>query len=1521
MSENLGNGVSRVMDPTGTSYLEVIWQQGKPPLDSEFNLIQAIDKEWRRIMVLRGTPSGWLGNETNNFADFLTNPSWSNWFRYGRQRAAESHAIMWAVVNGWLVPVTSTRTGTPPGSPDDVDTWNVLALDPPPSNAGDARVDFAFLEVWLARIPPNPSAMNKPSASAIFRYGNVESGNSFLPDDIQDPAIGFETTERVQLQYRIRVAKGLVGLTSNPDGFDPTVVFGQGAAASVTSFTFQNMRKALGDSGLWRSGDGTANALGTVDGYTYAIPLAGIFRRNSIAWNGDPSQNLNGGFNRNPLAVNRTGILTFTTTPTLGADLSATATSATLVSATGIPLPTTPSTPVLIQIGDELLTYNAITGTTIGGLTRAQNGSRADLHKAGATIQVISGRPDGLFSDQVALTDILDLRHVVNPNGFDYKTVLQSNLDKLLRGTLRSNWKRSGAGPQGPFVFYQDKISSTVPALGVTKLDAPDGIRQIFSDAAAIQTVDCVITPAGAPGVVSTTGFSLGIPVTQTTQTTANQFKPNDVFSFPVAALKSGISGGDTDQIRWVNDGLPGAVVLRIDGQTAPVPANLYSVTPANPGPNDNLVITLLTGFPVTTTQVYVTLNCMYGPGRGLSRRASSIHNVTFIQPSTELLLTRSGVPATNFPVRTSWAPLWSKYRNTSYKRNVPVTSSSYADLGSKTVILSPFRRIIWPTLITTIDGTAANPNILTPITTGVTGVANNTTTFTDANASFIVAGVVAGKSVLQIQSPVGSPPGPPQLYIVPASATVTATTLTVDRAIPTGTGIHYSVTQPNVTNNQGSSSGSTLLTDSSGVNFNTASVTTGMAVIILNGPQPGRYVVENGSAVTGTTVTLDRPMPTATGLTYIIQPAQGLMPIKAADGVTSKWTTTDPLLLFSGSTDTTSTGFANTRNIYVTLPRSFIPNWGEVNVPILPVDGTTFNEGINFMLLSNKGATPANGDSNFVPYASYSGQTAYTWASFTTTNFSAAPAPYNGLVSISGGANLAGMQFFTDARGLGRKGLQLPPFYGIARLFGVYEAGDYFINRSAYNGSDRTRLGSGGATNLLRQNVTTPTFWIESDADGDSTFVINADVIDITRSTVNPITSFASGNYVIEASIFGFDRGSFDNTQEFRLVLSRTRATGQAANQGTRTANLGLSIAGPTSVLPGPATPTDSILVNYSRTPYQGDAFGSQTNYTDIGQSVGPIQTANAFQVVSTGLNEATLTRPNQKALEVLASVGFATTLGTGRLSGDVPPPNSVDFRNVGYEDPSVYPPVSGGALRPNVLVSALANDTTEIGTSYHGATERLPMGALFRDKDFRGGSLGLGSGTAAPLVYFNDSGEAILRSNLTASSVHEQIEVPLDTASTGTGTPGDLLVQVDGEPSNYTLLVNFRVNRGGSAFMANGAHPGGEIGIEHPSLTAPAGHSNVVEGRAFLVRNAVTNVGASEVNAGGELMLLVITNVQQLKDVNPHPGVVLIGTNGSSEGFSAADLYRLEGHPILNDHVRLDTDPSTIILSKRVA
>ncbi len=626
MTKNYGTGVSRVLEAAQSQFTNVIFQQGKPPRDSEFVLLSDLAQEARQSLLSQSVPSGWIGSGVQDHDAFLTSPAWSNWFRFGQQRSGELKAIQWAAVNGWLIPVTGTQTGTPPGAPSNADTWNRVTLSPPPSTSGGGRIDFVFLEVWQARLPPNPSSLNKPSSTSVYRYGNVEGGYSFLADDMVDPALGFETTQRLQLQYRIRVVTGLVGLQSYPDGFDPANVKARGAAATDTAFSFTNMRQALGDPGLWRAGDGTSNALGTVDGYSYAVPLCGVFRRNSVAWDGDPGQNLNGGFNRNPSAVDRTGWKTFSTVATLASSVTAGQTTLTLASATSIALPLTPLTPVFIKVGDEIMSYSAITGVTVS-VSRGMLGSKAEAHPTGASVTLVAGRPDGLFADQIAKTDVLDLRHIVNPNGFDYSTLLDEALGQLLRGDLRANWKRSGGGPQGSFVAYQDKISSSTAALGVTKLDSPDNIRQVWSDASYLQPVEFIATPNS--GDISTLSFDLGLTGTRTFAS-ALQFSPGDVLTIPIAQFKSTVAGSDADQIQFPNiSALEQPVVkVRIAGAAADLAAGLhFSVAPVS-GHSSNLVITLSDQFNegdpaqlwMGTLVVEVPRRCVRGASAGDSR-------------------------------------------------------------------------------------------------------------------------------------------------------------------------------------------------------------------------------------------------------------------------------------------------------------------------------------------------------------------------------------------------------------------------------------------------------------------------------------------------------------------------------------------------------------------------------------------------------------------------------------------------------------------------------------------------------------------------------------------------------------------------------------------------------------------------------------------------------------------------------------------------------------------------------------
>ena len=178
MAQDFGNGVSRTLSALQRQFQTVVWQASKPPLDSELNLMSQMEMNRMAEAVRSQMHSGFLLDPMMADADFVTNSSWSNWFKFGRPSAHESAPLMWANVNGWIIPVTGT--GVTDGDPSNrIDLYN------PPGTA--SRIDLVFLEVWQGQIAANPSTANKPSASTIYKYGNTEFGGTNFNDEMKGP--------------------------------------------------------------------------------------------------------------------------------------------------------------------------------------------------------------------------------------------------------------------------------------------------------------------------------------------------------------------------------------------------------------------------------------------------------------------------------------------------------------------------------------------------------------------------------------------------------------------------------------------------------------------------------------------------------------------------------------------------------------------------------------------------------------------------------------------------------------------------------------------------------------------------------------------------------------------------------------------------------------------------------------------------------------------------------------------------------------------------------------------------------------------------------------------------------------------------------------------------------------------------------------------------------------------------------------------------------------------------------------
>jgi len=188
MTTDFGPGVSRTLEALARQFQITVFQAGKPPLDSEINLLQQADSEAFQQFVRSQIHSGFFLDPTRPQDDFVTDPLNSNQFRFGQQKCDDNGAveelapIVWANVNGMIIPVVGTAN-TEAGATD-----NIVTLNPPPDS--DTRIDFIFLEAWRVLVAPNPSPDNKPAADKIWKYGNVEYGQTNIDDDLIDPRLG-----------------------------------------------------------------------------------------------------------------------------------------------------------------------------------------------------------------------------------------------------------------------------------------------------------------------------------------------------------------------------------------------------------------------------------------------------------------------------------------------------------------------------------------------------------------------------------------------------------------------------------------------------------------------------------------------------------------------------------------------------------------------------------------------------------------------------------------------------------------------------------------------------------------------------------------------------------------------------------------------------------------------------------------------------------------------------------------------------------------------------------------------------------------------------------------------------------------------------------------------------------------------------------------------------------------------------------------------------------------------------------
>jgi sugar lactone lactonase YvrE len=367
-----------------------------------------------------------------------------------------------ASVNGWNCLVTNTA-GTN-------GIHNNIVLDTAPTTG--SRYDLIFLEVFLAELGGTSATIsntaNKPTATTIYLYGNTQYAGINATDDISE--IDAEINRRWQIQYRIRVVDN-VAMDTYVDGVNcttavkawgtnPLASWSGYTAGTGSAYTFQNNFNGNGNYGLYVAGDGSTtakNILGTVDGYTYAIPLAAVFRRNSGIY--DPALN------------------------PFGCGMS------------------------------------------------SSNGNVASG---------VSGRPDGLFYDQIDFSDILSLRHqCLFDSSISWSELASRNFNRIVRGQSASEYGDGdglglAVGARSTYPTYSQEICATASIdAGYRGLTQFDYQRRTFTDKPFTQQTQFTFMGGVAPDGSKPSILSAPIAGTASTITTSGTL-PAASYSFKI---------------------------------------------------------------------------------------------------------------------------------------------------------------------------------------------------------------------------------------------------------------------------------------------------------------------------------------------------------------------------------------------------------------------------------------------------------------------------------------------------------------------------------------------------------------------------------------------------------------------------------------------------------------------------------------------------------------------------------------------------------------------------------------------------------------------------------------------------------------------------------------------------------------------------------------------------------------------------------------------------------------------------
>ena len=403
---------------------------------------------------------------------------------------------------------------------------------------------------------------------------------------------------------------------------------------------------------------------------------------------------------------------------------------------------------------------------------------------------------------------------------------------------------------------------------------------------------------------------------------------------------------------------------------------------------------------------------------------------------------------------------------------------------------------------------------------------------------------------------------------------------------------------------------------------------------------------------------------------------------------------------------------FESTHTVGFALPPEYMPRFGRQDIPFYndtTGDGSgTFLTGVNHLFSDNVDNTKnvfyiiGGFDNGGAPYV---GSMLFQTGATSGLDYGVFGNGIMGSVPPNGDSAYQARLIHDETVvssdfGKGLRGIELPPYLGIARIYGVYDRRDY-VNKGATFESNRLTVAADPATNLLKTDVTKQTLFIRQGGGNDATglndshtYVVPSELIDITRSPEwSEGENFQDLEYIVECVVFGFGEG-FINKNNY--VMARQHA-GNGANVTQAVASATPYILTDLHMcIPSPAPKGDKAYVLAQRTVYQGDPYmtraGAVRTISDYEHRYGEVA-VNLAQKLEKPIQQTDIggnlivDLPNPRQFQVLASVDFYTTLGTGKIGGKMYKGTPLD---VGHKE-------SVGTRKPESELQMVARTFTE--------------------------------------------------------------------------------------------------------------------------------------------------------------------------------------------------------------------------------